>query len=333
MLCVPAFGLCLSIAAISHHIQTGLLAATGAIMVGFGSFMRIGGSAARSMVVVAIGVSTAFATGAMLGGNSNAFAFVLFVLALFCVFAARVDDDVWAASMQVATAFLLASALQPPGWPEAMSYALAVLAGASLQCIAVIALRRWVQMPIDEARVGDPGDWVRDLSLRAREGFVLNLIHSGWAGTTVVISLLVAQSLHLPNPYWAPMTSLYLLKANSHTISGRGLERSAGTLLGAAVAISIGAVELPLTATIAMCIVLSWLALAVPNPPYWIFSSVITAFVILMLSLSGAADSVTAWHRLVATLLGVVIAIASELLFPHSLLARLLSSRANRGFP
>ena len=332
MLCVPAFGLCLSIGAISHDTQAGLLAATGAIMVGFGSFMQIGGSAARSMVVVAIGVAIASAAGAMLGGNSNAFAAALFVVALFCVFATRVDDDVWATSMQVATAFLIASAF-PPGWTGAIGRALAVLAGGSLQCIVVIGLRRWLRMTTDETRVGNLGDWLQSLSLKAREGFGSNLIHSGWAGTAVVLSLLVAHLLHLPNPYWAPMTSLYLLRANSHTIGDRGLERSAGTLLGAAVAISVGSVELSPAATIAICIVLSWLALAVPNPPYWIFSSVVTAFAIIMLSLSGVADSVTAWHRLVATLLGGAIAIASELLFPRSLTARLLRPGVSRGSP
>jgi len=143
--------------------------------------------------------------------------------------------------------------------------------------------------------------------------------HAIRAAVCVVLALAVAWGLGLANSYWAPMTAMLILKPGLSDTHTRGVARFTGTIVGCVLAslyaLAVGYNPALLLAGIGLT---ACAAYALQKAHYAILTSAVTATVVLLLSLAQGGHALTnAEHRLIATLLGGVIALAIARIAPH----------------
>jgi len=112
----------------------------------------------------------------------------------------------------------------------------------------------------------------------------------------------IVHALARPNGYWAPMTALLVLSRSCarpnprldvhRTLAGAGLAGSS------ALAAPSGAALLVLTLSAA------WFCLRLARTDYVVFTVAITATIVFVLAVDHTSEMLTAWHRLLATMLG-----------------------------
>jgi len=248
------------------------------------------------MIAAAIGMTIAAFVGTLAGER----AWVLVPLAALAAGAnaaiALFDEDLWWVTLQVAIALLVAGYY--PGPPAAaLSRAITVLLGAVFPAAAARLPRGAARPPPERA---------------------LLIRHVVRAAICVVLSLSAALALGLANSYWAPMTAMIVLKPGLHDTQARGTARLIGTLAGCAgasvFAILVHYSPLWLLGGLAMT---SGSAFALQKAHYATLTSAITATVVLLLSIGHGQVLLNAEHRIVATLLGGVIALLVARVAPH----------------
>jgi uncharacterized membrane protein YccC len=130
------------------------------------------------------------------------------------------------------------------------------------------------------------------------------------AGAATLGAILVTSMAHLSNGYWAPMTSLLVIKPDLRQTVSRGFERALGTLAGAGIATLAAATLRP---EVSMSAVLSVLfaaaAYTVQRANYAAFTASVTAYVVFLLAMTGLPEPANALHRIVATLVGGAVAL------------------------
>ena len=305
---VPAIPALLILGLAMQDPIRGAIAAGAAFSIGFGASRDLKGRRWAAMIAAAIGMTIAAFVGTLAGER----AWVLVPLAALAAGAnaaiALFDEDLWWVTLQVAIALLVAGYY--PGPPAAaLSRAITVLLGAVVQMAFVIALARL--FPAAAARL--PRGAARPPPERA-----LLIRHVVRAAICVVLSLSAALALGLANSYWAPMTAMIVLKPGLHDTQARGTARLIGTLAGCAgasvFAILVHYSPLWLLGGLAMT---SGSAFALQKAHYATLTSAITATVVLLLSIGHGQVLLNAEHRIVATLLGGVIALLVARVAPH----------------
>jgi uncharacterized membrane protein YccC len=107
------------------------------------------------------------------------------------------------------------------------------------------------------------------------------------------------------------MTALLVLKPGLSETQARGLQRLAGTVGGCLAAGAFATLAAShLWAMLAAIALTAGLAFALQKASYAVFTTAVTATVVLFLSIGRGAAIATAEHRLEATLLGGAIALA-----------------------
>ncbi|MEU7163805.1 FUSC family protein [Streptomyces morookaense] len=124
-------------------------------------------------------------------------------------------------------------------------------------------------------------------------------------------------ALPLGHGYWAPMTSVMVMRPDFAQTYQRGIARFAGTLVGVFIGAGIAALAHPgryVCAGLAvLCVGLLYLLM---QSGYFVVSACIGAYVVFLLGIVGEAWSQTVQARLALTLLGGLLAMAAYALFP-----------------
>ncbi len=135
---------------------------------------------------------------------------------------------------------------------------------------------------------------------------------------TLATAVAVAHLLALPRGYWVPLTALVILKADFFSTIGRGLARVVGTALG--VVLATGLVILAAGHAIWGLVAMVAFGMAmytVLNFNYTLFSVMVTGEIVLLLSFfERVAPMVAMEDRLVATVIGSLLALGAFVIFP-----------------
>ncbi len=310
--CILAIALSLGAGLIAGRPIYGMIAAGGAMSVGFGAFQTLGNSRRRPMLWASLGMSLATGVGSLvphtpLGVALNGLA-VGFVYGML---SALGESVAWIA-LQCAI-FALVSTAYPSDLANASGRALLVLLGGCLQ-MAIVLLFRRIHARFDvviPSAIPFPGfasalellqQKIRARSAEFRYAVKLALLLAGAAA--------LARALALPNGYWVPMTALFVLRTDLRETYSRGVARVAGTLVGAGLATVLASGLRPDPVALSALIVLSaWLCYSVLNVNYGVFSICVTAYIAFLLSFAGLPEGEVALHRVANTALGGLLAL------------------------
>ena len=136
---------------------------------------------------------------------------------------------------------------------------------------------------------------------------------AGVAGVAEVI----AQAASLPHGYWATLTVLIVLRPDYGSTLQRGLQRAAGTVLGAGLGVAtvllahLGSDVLLIGIGVSL-----FAAYAVFPVNYLFFAVFLTDFVVVLLALAGLPADQTALDRLIGTGVGAGLAFVAYILWP-----------------
>jgi len=314
LVCLPAIAALLAAGIASGHTGGALVAASGAISVGFGSFQRFTRSKAAPMLFAAFGMATSAVCGSLLGETWPLFVIAAAVWAAVCAWALAFGMGAWWIALQWSIALFVAGAY-PSGLHGALLRASLVLAGGALQLGLVVLVWRLQSRARAERRVRML-TYLRfgRLQLAASVAFLGYALR---AGAAVAICVTLSRTLAMPNGYWAPMTALLVIRPTLRETVSRGAARGAGTLIGAGLATFVAAALRPgVDLTAALVVLFAWGAYATRRVHYAALTTCITACIVFLLALFGLPEVANAVHRTVATLLGGAMALTLAALFP-----------------
>jgi uncharacterized membrane protein YccC len=180
-----------------------------------------------------------------------------------------------------------------------------------------IALAPDVDHWFDAARQTTRWSW-DILKVQMSPGSV-GLRHAARLGTATTAAFVVVRLLHLPFGYWATMATLLILQPSIATTWLRGIERAAGSTVGAALAVFICfLVHTPLTISLVI-FPLVCLTMAVRRVNYSLYVIFLTPTFVLVAHFASPAKEFTyALERLSNNILGCLIAlIAAYVLWPE----------------
>lgn len=287
-----------------------MVAAGAAFSVGLGTAHTMGRWRWDSMVAALAGMILAGFAGTLIGLVGWAYVAFASGFAGLTAWLALRDTQVWWTVLQFEVGFLVAGHFAG-GVGAALDRAGLILLGGALQIACVVAFTR-IFPAVREAYAGGSAEPETDSRLIAA--------HVARAVVCVGASLLTAQALGLAYAYWAPLAALLVLKPRLHETRARGVQRLGGTLCGCLLAtlFAMACHDAPL-ALVAGMAVSAWCAFSAQKAHYVLLTTAITVTVVLMVSLAGTDPAANAEHRLLATLLGGVIALVVAALVPHKL--------------
>jgi hypothetical protein len=321
---VPPIALCLGVGLLSHHPAAGMIAAGGAMTVGFGAKQSIDDSPLLPMLFVSLGMAFAAFLGVVIGHTNL---FLVFMAALwgfgYGMLSMREAGYSWV-GQQCVIIFLVASAF-PASVEAAGDRAALILSGGMIQLFsAAILLRLFRQLG---THLTSLARYVRAEELALRTAFLdavksvkeRNFFNSALPyalrlAATLGLTTEIYRRMHFSSGYWIPMTALIVLKPGMIDTTNRAIARMAGTLAGAILASFCVAHTTPAPLILAACTLLfAWLSYGTVNVNYALFSVCITGYIVFLLSLADVPGPVIAQRRAVCTVIGGVIALSIRL--------------------
>lgn len=303
LLCLPVIAALLVAGLVTGVKAEAVIAAGGALTVGFGAYRQISQWPPAAMVLAAVGTAVSAWIGCVAGLSPWALIPVAGGWAGLCALLTTLDIAAWWIVLQWAIAMFIAG-YYPAGPVEATARAGLVLAGGLTQALVMSTLqRRW---PEADAMPG-PWSWTRASShligaLTWRSPLGRYAVR---ACIAVMIATAVERGFGLSNGYWAPMTALVVLKPTMRETSARTLQRLAGTLAGAGLITLVAHVlVLPPAGLVALVLLFAWASFALQFVNYAAFTTSITAYVVLLLAVADAPEAQSAHHRILATAIG-----------------------------
>jgi uncharacterized membrane protein YccC len=141
--------------------------------------------------------------------------------------------------------------------------------------------------------------------------------HALRLAVTLTAAGVLAHVLPIQRGYWITLTTALVLRPDFTTTLSRGVARIAGTIVGVVAATAI-VVAVPHTPhfTLALAIVFAAISYAAFQLNYGLFSLTVTAYVVFLLALLGTPEATAVQNRLVATVIGGLLAILSYLIWP-----------------
>ncbi|RLV08851.1 hypothetical protein CTZ27_08890 [Streptomyces griseocarneus] len=141
--------------------------------------------------------------------------------------------------------------------------------------------------------------------------------HAVRVSVVVLIGYVLGTALPLGHGYWAPMTSVMVMRPDFGQTYSRGVARFAGTVVGVLIAGGLVAFTHPgvwVNAGLAvLCLGLMFLLM---GTGYSVASACIAAYVVFLLGIAGEGWTQTVQARVALTLLGGLLAMAAYALFP-----------------
>lgn len=315
-LCIAAIPLVLTLTALTQDIAYGAVAAAAAFTVGFGAARDLRGWRWAAMIGATVGAALMAFVGVVSGAREPVLLAIAGLAAAACAIMALIDDDVWWITLQMVIA-LVVGGYYFGDVHAATLRAGAVLAGGTVQIVVVVILARL--FPNAAGRL--PRGPKKEPAPRR-----LIISHGVRAAACVTLSLAIARHFGLANAYWAPMTAMLILRPGLSETRTRGMARLSGTVIGCILATLFAmAVDYSQPLLIVGVTLTAWAAYALQRAHYSLLTSFVTATVVLLLSLGRGGVLVNAEHRLIATVLGGVIALLLSAIAPH----RPLAGKAN----
>jgi uncharacterized membrane protein YccC len=127
----------------------------------------------------------------------------------------------------------------------------------------------------------------------------------------------IAQAAGLPHGYWVTLTVLIVLRPDYGSTLQRGLQRAAGTVVGAG--LGVGTALLGHFGSSALLIgvgISLFAAFAVFTVNYLFYAVFLTDFVVVLLAIAGLPADQTAVDRLIGTGIGTALALTAYILWP-----------------
>ncbi len=312
--CMVPIALCLTAGLVWRNPLAGMVAASGAFSVGFGSFQLLGQSRIAPMGWATLGMAVSTLAGSLVGHAGVAGTLFNAAWAGFGggMLLALGPGSSWI-GLQCGIFAIVASGY-PVGLPLAGTRALLILAGGALQTGFIVGVWK-LHSPDHPADESDPFPGIHSAIPLLRQALTPRSETFQFAvrqGLTVAAAAELARYFDLPSGYWVPMTALIVLKPGLRETFQRGLERVAGTLLGAALA-TLLVHELPLdpTSVAVLIVTFAWLAYALVSVNYAAFAVFLTAYIVFLLDFGGLSTQVVVARRTVNTALGGGLALLS----------------------
>jgi hypothetical protein len=290
-----AIAAALCIGVVSGHPIAGVLAASGAFLVGLGAALELFGSNVLVLTLAAVGLGVSAIAGSLVAAHGALAVLLVGTLGALCgVAASRSAAWGWIA-VRLALAGIVATGY-PASLPAAAHRAMFIAAGGLAQtfALALAHLAGYRAAPAAPAE-------------RADRRFALHLA----AG--LALGLALERPLSIRYGYWVPMTTLIVLRPNAQSTIARALARSAGTLAGVGVAFALVATTQPRPLVLGVLVVAAAFgAYAFQRATYGVFAGCVSAYVLFVLSLGGSPERQLAVARTLATLLGSAVGIAVQ---------------------
>jgi Fusaric acid resistance protein-like len=323
---LPAIAICLGVGIWLGHPSAGMIAAGGAMTVGFGARQSIDDSRLLPMLFVSIGMTFAAFLGVIIGYTN----YLLVPMAALWGFGygmltTREEGYSWVGQQCVIT-FLVASAF-PASIGPACDRALLILAGGAVQIISSAILLQLFRQLGDH--LSSLARYIRAEHLAMRSAYLLatqSIIGRRFLSSAIPYSLRLAvtlavtteiyRRLNCQSGYWIPMTALLVLKPGITDTVSRAIARLIGTLAGA-IAVSSCLAHIPEPSPLilaAFTLLFAWLSYGTTNINYALFSVCITGYIVFLLSINHVPGPTIAQRRAICTALGGSIALAVRLI-------------------
>ncbi len=140
--------------------------------------------------------------------------------------------------------------------------------------------------------------------------------HAVRLSLAATVAVIVQHVLPLEHAQWIPLTVILVLRPDFTSTFTRGVGRVAGTVAGAILASLVALFDPADAAYIVLAIVFAGSAFALFNVSYALFSTAITCYVVFLLALAGAPEHQSALDRVVATLIGGLLALIAYSTWP-----------------
>ncbi len=320
LILILPIAICLGAGLRLDHPAAGMIAAGGAMTVGFGAKQSINDSRLVPMVFVSLGMAFAAFVGGVIG-HTNYFLVVMSALWGFGygMLTTREAGYSWV-GQQCVVIFLVASAF-PASVEDAGNRALLIIAGGTVQIVSsavllrlfgqlgdhLASLARYVreEQAILRATVLEMADSVRQQRiLNSAVPYSLRL------AITLGVTTEIYRQLNFASGYWIPMTALLVLKPGVTDTMNRAVARVLGTLAGAVIASFCIAHLNPSSLVLAgFTLLFAWLSYGTLDVNYALFSVSITGYIVFLLSLADVPGPLIAERRAVCTALGGLIAL------------------------
>ncbi len=317
-----AVALCLVVGLALGHPGGALIAAGGALTIGFGANQRISDSRVLPMLFAVLSTSTATLAGTLVGHRGYAMLMASAVsAAIYGVLTIRNSGLAWV-GQQASVALFVSSAFPSSPKPafERMGLIAAggivqlVITSAGLKLMPelrqdVLAISKTVYTSV-AAQQAELLRRLRDLpkalpapDLPAARVYALRLL------ITVVVASEMYRRLGIQSGYWIPMTALLVQKPAAFETLTRGLARVGGTLAGAVLAtLAESHFHMGpwwLAGLVTFC---AYWAFATNQVNYGLFSVCLTSYIVFLLSLNQIPGPEIAHRRALCTAAGAAIA-------------------------
>jgi uncharacterized membrane protein YccC len=136
-------------------------------------------------------------------------------------------------------------------------------------------------------------------------------------GVTLAIATALYRALDLPRGYWVPLTVAFVLRADYGSTVSRGLQRYAGTVLGAVLATALTAFLDPGDWTLVVLVgifAVGIYALLFAN--YLLFTTSMTALIVFFVAFDGVSEWTAVVDRLLDTAIGGALTVAAYMAWP-----------------
>ena len=314
---------------LTGQLAASAIAASGAIAVAFGAVMAFSSWRGAPLVLAGIGMAICAVIGSLAGQELLALCIVSAACAALTALATTLGVGAWWIALQWSVALLIAGSF-PADWTGALERGGLVLLGAAIQGGVTLLSWRWrgPGVPLEESRPVRESFGLLKAKFAERRHRGLFTLR---AAVAVVAATLIAHRVGLANGYWAPLTTLVVLKPQWRDTWRRGVLRVLGTFVGAAVAGGLALLLKDQGVLIALAAFLAaFVAISLQRVNYALFTLFLTAYVVFALSLLRTPAPVIAAHRLAATLIGGAVALGLEGMFaPFNPWRELEQPRAN----
>lgn len=321
---VVPIAICLAVGLAVGHPAAGMIAAGGAMTVGFGAKQSIDNSRLLPMLFASLGIAFSTFVGMIAGHTNGTLVAVASLWAFgYGMLTSREGGYGWVGQQCVIT--LLVGSAFPFSAKLAVGRALLLLAGGVLEVLwTSVALRL---LPELKEHLRELSRYLREEQIALREAMnhvATTVRRRRFANSpvayslrlmvTVGVSTEIYRRLHFASGYWVPMTALLVLRPGLLDTASRAIARTVGTIAGAwLVTVLVSHFPPSPVALAAFTVLFAWLSYATLNVNYATFSVCITGYIVFLLSLAQIPSAEIAQRRALCTAVGGAIALTVRL--------------------
>jgi hypothetical protein len=329
--------LCLIHGLAGGHPVAGMIAAGGAMTVGFGAKQDIDNSQLLPMIFATVGMAASIFLGMVVGHESYLLVGMSALWGFgYGLLTAREGGYGWVG--QQCVVMLVVGSAFPIAPKPAAERALLVLAGGAIQVLSssvilrlfgelqahLRALTGYIQAEQAALRTAMLN---AAASLKERKLKGSALPYAFRLAITLAVSTLIYRQMHVASGYWIPMTALLVLRPGIADTVSRAIARTLGTVAGAwLISIFVAHFTPSPIGLVAFTVLFTWLSYGTLNVNYALFALCLTGYIVFLLSLNNLPQIEIAHRRAVCTVIGGSLALAVRLVVIYRWRKRLRES-------